>query len=192
MAHTDHGHGAHDSADSVAAGHEVTDIPLAGTTRVGMLTLAVVATIMAVMYGLWGLFESRLRQQDTPPPPMADSAFGKRVPALPRLQSQPAPDLASYRKAQRDKLASYGWVDQGAGVARIPIDRAIELMAERASTIADPQPAAAAPAAQPGQPAPTPAEPKPAQPAAPQPGGPKPGGPQPGGPQPGGPQPGGH
>jgi len=159
MAHTDHGHGAHDSGHAVAVNHEVTDVPLTGTTRAAILSLVIVAIIMAVIYGMWGLYLSRVRQQDTPPPPMADSAYGTRVPVLPRIQSMPATDLASYRKAQLDKLTSYGWVDKNAGVARIPINRAIELMAERASTIADPQPA---PAAQPGQPAPKPAEPKPA------------------------------
>jgi hypothetical protein len=123
---------------------------------------------MAVMYGLWGFFASRVRQQDTPPPPMADAAYGARVPALPRLQSKPASDLGAYRRTQQEKLSSYGWVDKNAGIARIPIDRAIELLAERANTIADPQlattpPAAPQPSAQPAaspaaQPVPKPAE----------------------------------
>jgi hypothetical protein len=32
---------------------------------------------------------------------------------------------------QRRKLESYGWVERGTGVARIPIERAIELASER-------------------------------------------------------------
>jgi hypothetical protein len=34
--------------------------------------------------------------------------------------------LAEHRKAEHDANA-YGWVDQKAGIARLPIDRAIEL-----------------------------------------------------------------
>ena len=32
---------------------------------------------------------------------------------------------------QEDQLNSYGWVDQKAGVAHIPIERAMELIAQR-------------------------------------------------------------
>jgi hypothetical protein len=32
---------------------------------------------------------------------------------------------------QEDQLNSYGWVDEKAGVARIPIDRAMDLLVQR-------------------------------------------------------------
>ncbi len=175
MAHTsshgahDHGsYGAHDHGHGPAhqANHEVTDIPLTGTTRVAILSLVIIAMIMAVIYGIWGVLASRVRQQDTRPPPMADSAYGNRLPAVPRLQSVPGTDLAAYRRAHQEKLASYGWVDKNAGIARIPIDRAIELMAERASTIAAPPPAAPTGTPAPAAPEPKPADAKPAAAAA--------------------------
>jgi hypothetical protein len=49
-----------------------------------------------------------------------------------------------YRAAQQQKLNSYGWVDRSAGTIRIPIERAIELTAQRGL----PSRAAAEPAAQ--------------------------------------------
>lgn len=49
----------------------------------------------------------------------------------PRLQTNPASDLAELRAAEEAQLSSYGWVDRQAGVIRIPIERAIELTAER-------------------------------------------------------------
>jgi len=163
MAHTSP-HGAPDHGHVPPVNHEVTDVPLAGITRVATLSLVIVGIIMAAIYGMWGIYASRLRQQDTPPPPMADKAYGSRLPQMPRLQSAPSIDLAAYRRAQREKLSTYGWVDKGGGVVHIPIDRAIELMAERASTIAAPQQTPAiAPGAPPGTaPAPKPAAPKPA------------------------------
>jgi len=36
-------------------------------------------------------------------------------------------NLAVYRSATAEALANYGWVDQGKGVVRLPIDQAIEL-----------------------------------------------------------------
>jgi hypothetical protein len=49
----------------------------------------------------------------------------------PRLQRTPGPDLKAFR-AQEDKvLDSYGWIDQSKGVVRIPIDRAIAVLAAR-------------------------------------------------------------
>ena len=36
-------------------------------------------------------------------------------------------NLATYRSTTADALANYGWVDQGKGIVRLPIDQAIEL-----------------------------------------------------------------
>ena len=153
-----HGHGSH----GLKLNHETTDIPLTGTTRAAIVTLAVVGAVMALMYAAWGYFDWRMRQLDRPAPPLAEQAFGHRLPPTPRVQSTPVEDLAHYRSAQDGKLQTYGWVDRNAGTVRIPIDRAMALIAERASTIADPKlgAAPAAPAA-----APAAAEPAPATPA---------------------------
>ena len=42
-----------------------------------------------------------------------------------------ARELAEFRLRQAKLLSSYGWVDREAGVVRIPIDRAMDLVAER-------------------------------------------------------------
>jgi hypothetical protein len=170
MAHTSshgagahgHGHGSH----GLKLNHETTDIPLTGTTRAAIVTMVVIGGVMAAMYGAWGLFEWRMRKVDRPAPPLAEQGYGHRLPPTPRVQSTPVEDLAHYRAAQDGKLASYGWIDRNSGAVRIPIERAMALVAERASTIADPQAgASAAPAAAPAAPAAT--QPAPATPAAP-------------------------
>jgi hypothetical protein len=35
------------------------------------------------------------------------------------------------RAEEQEKLSSYGWVEPNAGVVRIPVERAMELLAER-------------------------------------------------------------
>ena len=49
----------------------------------------------------------------------------------PRLETDERGQIYSFRLQEEQKLHSYGWVDQNAGVVRIPIDRAMELIAER-------------------------------------------------------------
>jgi hypothetical protein len=45
--------------------------------------------------------------------------------------TEPRSDLAALRRKEQALLQQYGWVDPGRGVARIPIDKAIELIASR-------------------------------------------------------------
>jgi hypothetical protein len=49
----------------------------------------------------------------------------------PRLQADPAGSFAAFKRGELERLNGYGWVDQKKGVAHIPIDRAIEILAER-------------------------------------------------------------
>jgi hypothetical protein len=48
----------------------------------------------------------------------------------PRLLIKPGASLAELRAAEDADLNSYGWVDRNAGIARIPIDRAMQLLLE--------------------------------------------------------------
>jgi hypothetical protein len=52
-------------------------------------------------------------------------------PPAPRLQIKPKADLERLRADERAKLDGYGWTDRQAEVARIPIERAIELLSQR-------------------------------------------------------------
>jgi hypothetical protein len=62
--------------------------------------------------------------------PLAASVPHRQPPA-PNLQTQPFKDIYMLRLGETEKLTSYGWVDKDGGIARIPIDRAMELMLER-------------------------------------------------------------
>jgi hypothetical protein len=49
----------------------------------------------------------------------------------PNLQVQPRADLQSFRAREEAELNSYGWINKTAGVVRIPVSRAMDLLAER-------------------------------------------------------------
>ena len=63
--------------------------------------------------------EAGLERRESGPPP------------LPRLQIYPVKHWRDFQTAERERLTTYGWMDRGTGVVHIPIDRAIELIAER-------------------------------------------------------------
>ena len=52
-------------------------------------------------------------------------------PPSPRLQIDPAADLAAVRQAETARLSGYGWVQHTQGTVHIPIDRALALTLER-------------------------------------------------------------
>jgi hypothetical protein len=56
----------------------------------------------------------------------------------PQLQSNPPADLHKYLMAKERQLTSYGWIDENAGIVRIPIDRAINLLISRGVTVRPP------------------------------------------------------
>ena len=53
------------------------------------------------------------------------------MPPAPRLEALPLKTLEQVRHRESDLLHSYGWVDRDAGIARIPIDRAMAILAGR-------------------------------------------------------------
>ncbi|MDX1644193.1 MAG: hypothetical protein R3244_07545 [Thermoanaerobaculia bacterium] len=103
--------------------------------QVGKVVLAGVALALATALAsvaMWYLSVA-LRdalKADDPAPPALLEAMAPYEPPSPRLQVQPAEDLRALRAEERAVLESYGWVDEAAGTARVPIDRAMELLLE--------------------------------------------------------------
>ena len=52
-------------------------------------------------------------------------------PPEPRIQADPAQDLIVFRKAEDQKLNSYGWVNRSAGIVHIPVSLALQLTAQK-------------------------------------------------------------
>jgi hypothetical protein len=68
-----------------------------------------------------------------PPPGYSgpDRTAGMRV-AAPSLEPAPQPSRARYDAEKARLVEGYGWVDRQAGIARIPVEQAMRIMAERA------------------------------------------------------------
>ena len=62
-------------------------------------------------------------------PPIAASP--RLFPATPRTGIASHADLKAFQSREETELNSYGWIDRQAGVARIPIARAMELLAQK-------------------------------------------------------------
>jgi hypothetical protein len=64
-------------------------------------------------------------------PPASPFENVRTLPPEPRLQVTAPKDLKQYKGAQDKVLNNYGWVDQQAGIVRIPIERAMDILLQR-------------------------------------------------------------
>jgi hypothetical protein len=142
-----------------------------------LVRLGLVLAVLTALAGVFAFFllRGRLRaEQEAAPPPPVMAPEPVLAPG-PKLLARPEGDLARVRAAEEEKLHGYGWVDPAAGVGRIPIERALEIVAERGLP-ARPAPAPGAAAAPPlPTPEPTPTAEAGAGPAPPAGGQPPPG-----------------
>lgn len=118
-----HEHGA------ARGGHEARDVHLRG-----IVIFAVVLTLICLVSGaavlvVFRYLDDRLVQTDAPVPPVSLPAG--QLPPEPRLLTDEPSNLATFSREQDERLATYGWVDERAGVVRIPIDRAKALILQR-------------------------------------------------------------
>ncbi len=83
-----------------------------------------------LMYALYRVFQAQEVAQDRPASPLVDRSVAHSPPE-PRLQDRPNLDLQRYQTEQRQTLTTYGWVDPAQRIVRLPVDRAIDLLAAR-------------------------------------------------------------
>jgi len=94
---------------------------------VGIAITSVVTCLL--LLGFYRGMRTYVAERQPPPPHMTFAP--DREPPLPELEEHPAQDLQAFRAAEDQILGTYGWVDKGRGVVRIPIDEAMKLLAER-------------------------------------------------------------
>ena len=92
---------------------------------VRIIPLAVVLTL--VMIGVVLLGSGLLIAVLSGPEPVLTPTLVE--PPEPRLQVVPGGDWDALKATQEAGLNRYGWIDHGAGIAQIPIDRAMALLA---------------------------------------------------------------
>jgi hypothetical protein len=98
----------------------------------GVLILVLCAVAMVLVVVLFRGFEKGAERKDEKT--LAAAGTERRSdapPPLPRLQVYPVGHWKDFQAAERERLATYGWMDRSSGAVHIPIERAMELVAER-------------------------------------------------------------
>jgi len=105
---------------------------LAGLSLTGIL-------VYFVVWGLYDVIDDYQSRHQPPQNPLVHSEADTRkvLPEAiqkfpqPRLERSERVEINDFRLQEEQTLYSYGWVDRQAGLVRIPIDRAMELVAQR-------------------------------------------------------------
>lgn len=101
----------------------------------GLLVIACLVA-MSILAGLFSYYYHREAGLDQPASPLVPSGT-RTLPPEPRLQLAPGheihplKDLVAYRQREDALIANYGWVNQPAGVVRIPVEEAKKLLLSR-------------------------------------------------------------
>lgn len=107
--------------------------------------LAVAGVIITfVVNGIYHYLEKRTEAEQAPVSPLVTNApkdtrhlptdyrdYLKQNFPSPQLEIDERTQLDQIRLHEEDTLATYGWVDRQAGIVRIPIERAMDLIAQR-------------------------------------------------------------
>ena len=107
---------------------ETKDINFGALVKLIGLLFILLGGVFLVSLGLNRLLTRYGAGHDQPESPMADM---HRLPPEPRLQVDPAVDLIRLRDVEDETLNTYAWIDVDAGKARIPIARAMAIVADR-------------------------------------------------------------
>jgi len=109
------------------AGHEPAHIHARGVVWLAIAVAGGCLLVVAVVFFMtgWlgmpaGQHEQRLQRVDVQPP-------------QPRLQPDPEADLAAYTRQKHVLLHDYRWLDRNRSIARIPIERAMQLLSQPGS-----------------------------------------------------------
>lgn len=118
------------SSQPPAPGHETSDL---GAKWVFAVIFGLLLCVVFLEFILGGLFRS-LEKEALPIDrwqPVAAATRPSNLPPPPRLQTSPAEDLKLFRAHEEEELNSYGWINKTAGVVRIPIEEAMNLVLQQ-------------------------------------------------------------
>jgi hypothetical protein len=131
-------HGQMENPDTV---HEHSDVNVRAILIFASIVAAVCVAAAIIVLGVFTLFEKQAKARDPQLSPLAVSApdMPRTTAGSPYFGAAPSPELITSEptvlRQLRDKedkaLNQYGWVDQGAGIAHVPIEQAKKLLIER-------------------------------------------------------------
>jgi hypothetical protein len=149
-----HQHESPDKAASVREGYEVTDVSVSGIAVFLVGLFASVGVFFVFCFGMGKVINNGIIKRDGAPDKwnatsaaeagklknMESNPAGEQIELHQLTQSFPTPrlqiddgnqDLVGLHQREDLLLDHYSWVDQSQGKVRIPIDRAMELIAQR-------------------------------------------------------------
>jgi len=158
--HNQHDHGSHPDRQHIDAsqGYEQSDASVPGIV-VFLVALAIFAAVTGMLcYGIGKVINAHMNKEDGPNSKWTKTVDVRQLgnlPSSPELQSKvaeltqnfPTPRLQTDDGAQditdlhaREDLLlnNYTWIDESKGKVRIPIERAMELIAQRGLPVATP------------------------------------------------------
>jgi len=115
-------------------GYEATDV---NPNAIWIVTAGIVVSVALVILCVTWMFHYLIRRDLASQQRSEIDRVTKAVAATrpqfpePRLQVAPQVDLAALRAREDATLNGYGWVDRKAGVVRVPIERAMDLLIQR-------------------------------------------------------------
>jgi hypothetical protein len=113
------------------AKHEHTDIDVNVGYKFGLWLAVSMLISIGIVTGAYYFFEAQESAASARAQKYPLAVGQQKQPPTPNLQNQPFKDLYMVQQGEAEKLSSYGWVDKDGGIARLPIDRAIEVMLEK-------------------------------------------------------------
>src|SRR4029079_2948717 len=123
-------------------GHETTDAEIGPLVRFAVFLAATVIVSSLVVLGLYKYLDEREQAEKAGRYPLAAGVV-RPLPPPPRLQTYPCDDVKALRRAETKLLGHCAWVDQNAAVVQIPIERAIDVLAEKGLPYRQAEPAGA-------------------------------------------------
>ena len=110
------------------SGYETSDANTGFLVKFGVSLLMLTAVALGLMFTMLSWFDSQRAKAETEPHQLAAES---QLPSGLRLQVTPEHDYAVFNASQDSILNSYGWIQQEAGVVRIPIDSAMSQLLQR-------------------------------------------------------------
>jgi hypothetical protein len=145
--------GEEDLLHNVDVGHEHRDVNVRAVIGSAVVMVVVAAVCHLLVWGLFRYFEHEAAAKDPLLSPIAvpaaempkttrDSPYFDRSVGGPQLMTNEPRGLEAARAEEQKRLHGYGWVNQGGGVAFIPIEEAKKRLVERGLPVREGEPVA--------------------------------------------------
>ncbi len=112
----------------MAHSHEEKDIDVRGVLISGVGLAAIILVGLGAGFVFFKIYEYFEKITQKPCPLMAPARV---IPPEPRLEVLDGTALKALRKEEKEILENYGWADKNTGAVRIPIEQAMDLIAQR-------------------------------------------------------------